>query len=114
MKKYFELLNPCCESFEGLPYVEGWEKKENLTSNDCWALRYSALRFITRNFLREDWKEIDDENAFQSSELYLRSFEGYEVNDQYTVRTLFMTKEGRIMADIYDNKTDSFCAYLVD
>jgi len=114
MTDTFTLLDPVAESFNGLPYIEGWTKKENLTSGDCWALRYTAMRFITRNFYREDWKQIDDENAFEDSELYLNSFEGYPVDERYVVRTLFMTTEGRIMADIYDAESDSFTAYLVD
>ena len=114
MTDTFTLLDPASESFNGLPYIEGWAKKENLTSNDCWALRYTAMRLIERNFDRTNWKEIDDENAFQNSELYLLNFEGYEVGEKYILRTLFMTTEGQIMADIYDTENDSFTAYLVD
>ena len=114
MTDTFNLLDPASESFNGLPYVGGYVRKTNLTSNDCWALRYTAMRLIERNFGRKDWKEIDDENAFQDGELYLLNFDGYEVGEKYILRTLFMTTEGRIMADIYDNEIDSFTAYLVD
>ena len=114
MANTFTLLDPASESFNGLPYIEGWTKKENLTSNDCFALRYTAMRLIERNFDRTNWKEIDDENAFENNELYLLNFEGYEVGEKYVLRTLFMTTEGQIMADIYDTESDSFTAYLVD
>ena len=109
-------LLPAVANFDDCPRVIDYEKKEDLTSNDCWALRYCAMSFIDRNFsdFGMRWKEIDDSNAFQDHELYLADFEGYQLDENLIVRTLFMTKEGRILADIYDRRTSKFKAYLVD
>lgn len=107
-------LTNAAGTFNDLPRWDDYKKKERLTSSDCWALRYTAMRFIENNFDRADWKAIDDENAFQDSELYLLNFEGYAIDDDLTVRTLFMDENGRILADIYSASADKFAAYLVD
>ena len=112
--KTFDLLNPICDFFNGLPVIDGWIKKERLTSADCWSLRYAALRIIDRNFFREDWKVIDDENDFQDSELYLLGFEGYDIDETYNLRTIFLTTKGQIMARIYNKATDKFDSFLID
>lgn len=109
----FDLL-PVSETFYDLPPVGNYTKKE-LTGNDCWALRYAALRFIQKNFcLDENWQDVDDRNAIQDDELYLNSFDGYQVDERYNVRTVFMTTNGAICADIYDHEKDTFKAYLID
>ena len=117
MKTQYFNLQPLTDSFDHLVRVQDYKKKK-LTDNDVWTLRYVAMRFISKNFgyffSDNSWKEIDDRNAVCDDELYLNDFEGFEVDDRYTVRTLFLTEDGAVLTDIYDRKLDKFKAYLVD
>lgn len=103
-------------NFPDCPEVKA-EKKESLSNLDYYALRFAAMHFINKNFGEEygiDIKELDDSNAFQDKELYLCSFEGFQINESEDIRTLYLSSDNRIIASVYNNESDSYTDYLID
>ena len=103
-------------NFPDCPEVKA-EKKESLSNLDCYALRFAAMHFIDKNFSDDfltDLKGLDESNAFQDKELYINNFEGFPINESEDIRTLYLTEEGRIIASVYNNESDSYTDYLID
>ena len=89
--------------FSTCPIVESDSvTKKHLSDIDCFALRYAAMKLAKENYEFEEFNldEFDSENAFQDEELYLGSFEGIFVTEEINIRTLFLTTENRICANV--------------
>lgn len=76
--------------------------KKRLSDIDCFALRYVAMKLAKENYEFEEFNldDFDSENAFQDEELYLGSFEGIFITPEIKVRTLFLTTDNRICAQV--------------
>lgn len=91
--------------FDACPIVESDSViKKRLSDIDCFALRYAAIELWRDNDCFGDEKSsmvgFDDSNAFQDEELYLGSFEGVFITPEIKVRTLFLTTDNRICAEV--------------
>lgn len=89
--------------FNTCPIVESDSvTKKRLSDIDCFALRYAAMELAKENFEFEEFNlnEFNSENAFQDEELYLGSFEGIYITEEIKVRTLFLTTDNRICAQV--------------
>lgn len=89
--------------FDTCPIVESDSViKKRLSDIDCFALRYAAIKLLKHNYEFEEFNidEFDSENAFQDEELYLGSFEGVFITPEIKVRTLFLTTDNRICAQV--------------
>ena len=89
--------------FDTCPIVESDSIiKKNLSDIDCFALRYAAMKLVKENYEFEEFNldVFDSENAFQDEELYLGSFEGIFITPEIKVRTLFLTTDNRICAQV--------------
>ena len=103
MKLKEENLPICWRMFDTCPIVESDSViKKRLSDIDCFALRYAAMKLLKQNYEFEDFNldEFDSENAFQDEELYLGSFEGVFITEEIKVRTLFLTTDNRICAQV--------------
>ena len=95
-------------TFDTCPIVESDSViKKRLSDIDCFALRYAAMKLAKDNGIFEvfeescfDFEKFDSENAFQDEELYLGSFEGIFITPEIKVRTLFLTTDNRICAQV--------------
>ena len=85
--------------------------KRALSDNDIRCLSYVAMQYVTSLMIETKgeawltWEEIDRESAIQDNELYLGNFEGYNLYNGFTLRTLYMTIDNRIIGDTWDNET---------
>ena len=94
--------------FDTCPIVESDSViKKRLSDIDCFALRYAAMKLAKDNGIFDvfeescfDFEKFDSENAFQDEELYLGNFEGIFVTEEIKVRTLFLTTDNRICAQV--------------
>ena len=89
--------------FDTCPIVESDSViKKRLSDIDCFALRYAAMKLVKENFEFEEFNldDFNSENAFQNEELYLGSFEGIFITEEIKVRTLFLTTDNRICAQV--------------
>ena len=95
-------------TFDTCPIVESDSViKKRLSDIDCFALRYAAMKLAKDNgifYVFEescfDFEKFDYENAFQDEELYLGSFEGIFITPEIKLRTLFLTTDNRICANV--------------
>lgn len=90
-------------SFDTCPIIESDSViKKRLSDIDCFALRYAAMKLVKENYEFEEFNldVFDSENAFQDEELYLGSFEGIFITPEIKVRTLFLTTDNRICAQV--------------
>lgn len=53
-----------------------------------------------------------DDAAIQDDELYLNCFVGYELNERYTLRTLFLSDNDVVMMSVYDSKKDDYIDFV--
>lgn len=76
--------------------------KKRLSDIDCFALRYVAMKLAKENFEFEEFNldKFDSENAFQDEELYLGSFEEIFITPEINIRSLFLTTDNRICAQV--------------
>ena len=94
--------------FSTCPIVESDSViKKRLSDIDRFALRYVAMKLAKDNGIFEvfeescfDFEKFDSENSFQDEELYLGSFEGIFITPEIKVRTLFLTTDNRICAQV--------------
>ena len=94
--------------FDTCPIVESDSiVKKRLSDIDCFALRYAAMKLAKDNGIFDvfeescfDFEKFNSENAFQDEELYLGNFEGIYITDEIKVRTLFLTTDNRICAQV--------------
>ena len=91
--------------FDICPIVESDSViKKPLSDIDCFALRYAAIELWRDNDCFGDEEAsmagFDDSNAFQDEELYLGNFEGLFITPEIKVRTLFLTTDNRICAQV--------------
>lgn len=103
-------LQPIKASFE-------FEKKE-LKGNDYLKL-FGALSLLALNNqeLIQDYycmslKDVIDSACIQDNELYLFNFEGYELNDRLTLKTLYLTQYDNVIMSVYDNKKDRYIDFV--
>lgn len=92
--------------------------KKELFSNDYLKL-YGALAIIAQHnadelemYCNQNLNDVIDSAVIQDDELYLMDFEGYEINERYTIRTLFLTTNDNVMMSVYDNKYDRYLNFV--
>lgn len=92
--------------------------KKELKGNDYLKL-FGALYFLLDNNkeLIEEFYNITIEQgmedaAIQDNELYLNSFEGYELNERYTIKTLYIDTNDNIVMSVYDYKYNRFLDFI--
>lgn len=92
--------------------------KKELSGNDYLKL-YGALTIIAQHntdelemYYNQNLNDVIDSAAIQDNELYLFNFEGYEINERYTIRTLFLTTDDNVIMSVYDNKYDRCLNFL--
>ena len=112
--------------FDTCPIVESDSViKKRLSDIDCFALRYAAMKLAKDNGIFDvfeescfDFEKFNSENAFQDKELYLGNFEGIFVTEEIKVRTLFLTTDNRICAQVeietYDEEEPRYETVLID
>ena len=108
MKLKEENLSIRSGMFDTCPIVESDSVvKKRLSDVDCFALRYAAMKLAKDNGIFDvfeescfDFEKFNSENAFQDEELYLGNFEGIFVTEEIKVRTLFLTTDNRICAQV--------------
>lgn len=92
--------------------------KKELSGNDYLKL-YGALTIIAQHnadelelYYGQNLNDVIDSAAIQDNELYLMDFEGYEITERYTIRTLFLTTDDNVIMSIYDNKYDRYLNFI--
>lgn len=107
--------------FNTCPIVESDSViKKRLSDIECFALRYAAMKLAKENIDPEfefNLDEFNSENAFQDEELYLGSFEGIFITEEIKVRTLFLTTDNRICAQVEietDDEEPRYETVLID
>lgn len=92
--------------------------KKELKSNDFLKL-YGALTLIAQNnaenlqmYYNQNLNDVIESASISDSELYLYNFEGYEINDRYTIKTLFLTESDNVMMSVYDRQKDRFIDFV--
>ena len=92
--------------------------KKELSGNDYLKL-YGALTIIAQHnadelemYYSQTLNDIMECAAIQDDELYLFNFEGYEINERYTIRTLFLTVNDNVIMSVYDNKYDRYINFV--
>ena len=107
--------------FNTCPIVESDSViKKRLSDIECFALRYAAMKLAKENIDPEfefNLDEFNSENAFQDEELNLGSFEGIFITEEIKVRTLFLTTDNRICAQVEietDDEEPRYETVLID
>ena len=92
--------------------------KKELVSNDYLKL-YGALTILAQNnieYLRDYYcqslNDIIDSASIQDNELYLFNFEGYELNERYTLKSLYLADNDNVIMSVYDDKKDRFIDFI--
>lgn len=92
--------------------------KKELSGNDYLKL-YGALTILAQHnqkYLQEYYcqslNDIIESASIQDDELYLFNFEGYELNERYLIRTLFLTVNDNVIMSVYDNKYDRYLNFI--
>lgn len=103
-------LNPIIPSYEVI--------KKELSGNDYLKL-YGALTLLAQHnqeYLQDYYglslNDVIEAACIQDNELYLGSFEGYDINERYTIRTLFLTVDDNVIMSVYDNKKNRFLDFI--
>lgn len=114
MKLKIEGLYGTCEpikpSFEPI--------KKELKGNDYLKL-YGALAILFENN-RDNFNYyyfIENHNPIEyasicNDELCLWSFEGYELNERYILKSLYLNQYDCVMMSVYDNKKDRYMDFV--
>lgn len=106
----YSSLQPVKANFEPI--------KKELKGNDHLKL-YGALAILWEhnkgNF--EDYYCLKNHNpigsaAICSDELCLWDFEGYELNERYTLKSLYLNQYDCVMMSVYDKKKDRFINFV--
>ena len=92
--------------------------KKELASNDYLKL-YGALTILVQNnmdILRDYYylslNDVIDSASIQDNELYLLNFVGYELNERYTLRSLYLADNDNIIMSVYDNKKNRYLDFI--
>lgn len=92
--------------------------KKELSGNDYLKL-YGALTIIAQHnadelemYYNQNLNDVIECASIQDDELYLFNFEGYEINERYTIRTLFLTTDDNVLMSVYDNKYDRYLNFV--
>ena len=89
--------------------------KKELKGND-YLMLYGALTLIAQNN-EENLKDYYNQNlndVINSASISdnLMDFEGYEINERYTIKSLFLTDNNNVMMSVYDRKKDRFIDFV--
>ena len=92
--------------------------KKELKSNDFLKL-YGALTILAQNnmdilhnYYCQSLNDVIETASIHDDELYLLSFEGYELNERYTLRSLYLADNDNIIMSVYDNKKNKFIDFI--
>ena len=92
--------------------------KKELKSND-YLMLYGALTLIAQNnaenlkdYYNQNLNDVINSASISDNELYLMDFEGYEINERYTIKSLFLTENNNVMMSVYDRKKDRFIDFV--
>ena len=92
--------------------------KKELKSNDFLKL-YGALAILAQNnmdilhdYYCQSLNDVIETASIQDDELYLLNFEGYELNERYTLRSLYLADNDNIIMSVYDNKKNKFIDFI--
>lgn len=119
MTKHFKKLQ-INGLYNGMQPIEPTYKviKKELSGNDYLKL-YGALTLLAQNnmeylhdYYYQSLNDIIESASIQDNELYLFNFEGYEINERYTIRTLFLTVNDNVIMSVYDNKYDRYLNFV--
>lgn len=98
--------------------------KKELTGNDYYYLRYCLMDFIKNNkdsiwaFCETEENQIfsivDNEACFQDNELYIGSFEGYDIDENIKLYSIFLNENNRAILSTYNDENEEFLYYLID
>lgn len=92
--------------------------KKELEGNDYLKL-YGALAILwehnKENF--ENYYCLENHSPIESAaicsdELCLWDFEGYELNERYALKSLYLNQYDIVMMSVYDNKKDRFIDFV--
>ena len=106
----YNTLQPIKANFEPI--------KKELKGNDYLKL-YGALAILWEHN-KENFKSyycIKNHNPIESAsicsdELYLWDFEGYELNERYILKSLYLNQYDCIMISVYDNKKERYIDFV--
>lgn len=94
--------------------------KKELESNDFLKL-FGALVIIARNnkevlhdYYYQSLTDVIESASVQDDEIYLFNFEGYELNERYILRTLYLDQNDRVIMSVCDNKKNRYIDFLAD
>lgn len=86
--------------------------EKELTGYEWAALRYAAMEVIGG----DDWRGLDDENAFQGNSLYLGNFEGFTVEgddgEYYNLSSCHFNPYGVPVFAVWDLERDTVAYYV--
>lgn len=92
--------------------------KKELKGND-YLMLYGALTLIAQNneenlkdYYNQNLNDVINSASISDNELYLMDFEGYEINERYTIKSLFLTDNNNVMMSVYDRKKDRFIDFV--
>ena len=92
--------------------------KKELSGNDYLKL-YGALTIIAQHnadelelYYGQNLNSVINSVSIQDNELYLMDFEGYELNERYSIRTLFLTTDDNVIMSVYDSKYDRYLDFV--
>jgi len=110
-------MNRLCNNLK--PIKPNYESiKKDLKDNDYLKL-FGALAILWENNKKnfESYYGIDNHNpielaAIGSDELYLWDFEGYELNERYILKSLYLNQYDCVMMRVYDNKKDRYIDFV--
>lgn len=92
--------------------------QKELSGNDYLKL-YGALTIIAQHnaeelkmYYNQNLNDVISSASIHGNELYLMDFEGYEINERYTIRTLFLTVNDNVIMSVYDNKYDRYLDFV--
>lgn len=106
--------------YNGMQPIEPSYKviKKELSGNDYLKL-YGALTIIAQHnadelemYYGQNLNDIINSASIQNNALYLFNFEGYEINERYTIRTLFLTVNDNVIMSVYDSKSDRYLNFV--
>lgn len=92
--------------------------KKELSGNDYLKL-YGALTIIAQHnidelemYYNQTLNDVIASASIQDNELYLMDFEGYEISERYTIRTLFLSVNDNVIMSVYDSKYDRYLNFV--
>lgn len=107
----YNYLQPIKPNFEPI--------KKELKGNDYLKL-YGALAILWvnnkdnfQNFFHFKNHNPIEKASICSDELYLWDFAGYELNERYTLKSLYLNQYDCVMVSVYDNKKDRYIDFVV-